>query len=473
MEMPVKTPRQSWLVFAIALCMITLALAELARIYAGNAAFGSLARVAFLALIPLLMRFFTFREWALAVLAVLMALGLFTKVNGTESILYALDRAAFFAGFIYLVTLLKNAAQRSASVLELGQYMTAQPPGRRYFSLAFGGHALGVLLNFGAISLLTPLIQRGVRAAGQPEAGQKIAEQRQISALLRGFSWMIMWSPTALTQAVLFTSFAGVKTGVVMLMGITASFVMIFVGRAMDLFAWQKAPPLPLQSLSLFPRQAAIRFLSICTILISATYFVVLFGGVSAAVALMLVAPIVMATWIFEQNFQTGIKAAIPATAHRLKTIFVDETKDPARSAFVLGAAGFIGEAGAKLAPVAQVAQDLQIDRLPVWLFLISLPLIITLCGQIALSPILVVVFLAAVINELPVLPTDPNLIVFALGAGWALSMSASPNASATLLISSITDIAPTTLTWRWNGLYALVCFAIFGAAFFGLSLVL
>ena len=83
------------------------------------------------------------------------------------------------------------------------------------------------------------------------------------------------------------------------------------------------------------------------------------------------------------------------------------------------------------------------------------------------MSPIMVVVFLSAVINELPVLPADPSLIVFALGAGWALSMTASPNASATLLIAAVTKIAPTTLTWRWNGTYALICYLSFVVLFF------
>jgi len=73
--------------------------------------------------------------------------------------------------------------------------MTQQPQGRREFSLSIGGHILGVLLNFGAISLLTPLIQRGSKAMlAQAELRQPSEvqlEQQQISALLRGFSWMI------------------------------------------------------------------------------------------------------------------------------------------------------------------------------------------------------------------------------------------------------------------------------------------
>ena len=60
--------------------------------------------------------------------------------------------------------------------------------------------------------------------------------------------------------------------------------------------------------------------------------------------------------------------------------------------------------------------------------------------------------FLATVINQLPVMPADPNLIVFALGAGWTLNMSASPNVSAA---------------------YATGCFILFSFAFFWLSYVL
>ncbi len=471
MEMGEAKSNVSWLNVAIATCMIILAGAEIGIIYLDVALLNIFARLAFLTLVPLLMPHFSLREWALTALAGLMVLGLLIKDGDAINIISALNRAAFFGAFIYLVTLLKNAAQSSGSVLALGQYMTRQPSGRRYYSLAFGGHIMGVLLNFGAISLLTPLIQRGVRASGQSVERQAVDEQRQISGLLRGFSWMILWSPTALTQAVLFTSFAGVQTGVVMLLGISASLVMIFVGRTLDLLRWRSLPAVASQSRPTFPKTSGIRFATICGLLIATTYLVLILADVSAAVALMLVAPIIMVAWIFEQNLKAAPSLAVTATLRRLKVIFVDETKDPALSAFVLGAAGFIGEAGARLAPVAQVAEVLNISQMPVWLFLVSLPVLITICGQIALSPILVVVFLAAVINELPMLPADPNLIVFALGAGWALSMSASPNASATLLISAITNIAPTTLTWRWNGLYALVCFVLFAISFYVLSL--
>lgn len=59
---------------------------------------------------------------------------------------------------------------------------------------------------------------------------------------------------------------------------------------------------------------------------------------------------------------------------------------------------------------------------------------------------------------------------MFALSAGWALSMTLSPNASATLLISAITRIPPTRLTWDWNLKYGLICYGLFVLIFFGIA---
>ncbi|MEP5152324.1 MAG: hypothetical protein ABJQ89_04855, partial [Planktotalea sp.] len=109
--------------------------------------------------------------------------------------------------------------------------------------------------------------------------------------------------------------------------------------------------------------------------------------------------------------------------------------------------------------PVAPLVQNIDLGSVPGWLFLACLPILITLGGQIALSPIILVVFIGQVVQSFPTLPADPTHIVFALSAGWAISMFASPNATATLLISATSKIPPTTLTWRWNLRYGLICY--------------
>jgi len=132
-----------------------------------------------------------------------------------------------------------------------------------------------------------------------------------------------------------------------------------------------------------------------------------------------------------------------------------------ARSAIALGLSGFIGRLLADVLPIETLSAQIDLSGVPGWLFLAALPVAITLGGQIALSPIILVVFIGQVIQTLSVLPADPTNIVFALSAGWALSMFASPNATATLLISATTKLAPTKLTWHWNLKYAAVCYVI------------
>ncbi|WP_170844687.1 hypothetical protein [Aliiruegeria lutimaris] len=132
------------------------------------------------------------------------------------------------------------------------------------------------------------------------------------------------------------------------------------------------------------------------------------------------------------------------------------------RTAVVLGLSGYIGRTAAQVLPTAEIAHWLELHSVSPWVFLASLPILVTLGGQIALSPILLVVFFGELVYQLPELPADPTLIVYSLSVGWALGLSASPNATATLLVSAICRIPPTTLTWRWNGRYALLCYAVF-----------
>jgi hypothetical protein len=451
----------------IAACLVVLAFAEIVFQFAGDA--QAVARFAFIFLCISMVLHFKLREWVLFGFAGIITFILLQKQNGQTDFLNALDKAAFFAGFIYVVTVLKEAAQRSPSVVQLGEYLAQQPSGRRYYAMAFGGHVSGILLNFGAISLLSPLIQRGVRAkAGATDAQRKRAknlEQQQISALIRGFTWMVLWSPTSLAQVVLFTTIPDADFRVTIPMGIAATVLMIFLGRAEDRTRWRTRlrndeilPPA-------FPARAAKRFSLICIAIILPTIIVSNLADVSLVIALMLVIPILIALWFFEQCFDGNAIRSAKTAQRNITHMLCASALGSGHNAITLGIAGFIGVSASKIAPVAAMSQTLEALNMPEWLLLASLPLIITLCGQIALSPILTVVFLGSVLTQFETAPADPNLLFFALGFGWALSMVASPNASASLLISGITNIPSTTITWRWNGIYGILCYGVFIAA--------
>jgi hypothetical protein len=289
-------------------------------------------------------------------------------------------------------------------------------------------------------------------------------ERRQMSALLRGFAWILLWAPTTLSQAVLLTLFSDVNLGKIFAIGIATSLVMMAIGLAYDRFEWRDEPRvLKPQEGPTLPRHALARVAFVCGTLIGATMVLRYATGFTTALSLMFVAPSVTLFWFgWERPKGAALIAQLRSFWPALKT----DSAGLARSAIALGLSGFIGRSLAEVLPVATLTQDIDLAAIPGWLFLAALPILITLGGQIALSPIILVVFIGQVVQTFPVLPADPTHIVFALSAGWSISMFASPNATATLLISAATKIPPTTLTWRWNLRYGVICYVVLVAIF-------
>ena len=315
-----QTP--SLTVFALAV----LSVSELIYLFFGYELAGIVGRIAICSVCLCVIPRFGFREWGLGGMALLLAVGVLVEDKGGNAFNHALDRAAFFGSFIYLITLLKEAAIRSPSILKLGHYLTNQPPGRRYYATAIGGHFMGVLLNFGAVSLLAPLIQRGARAdpilTEQDERRAQIREQRQISALIRGFSWMILWAPTSLTQAVLLTTLPGIDLATIISLGLFTTLVMVLLGRAEERFRWRHIVPTKPVTLLPFPKRSAINLLFVSVFLICSTYVVVYAVNVSTAIALMLMAPLVMAGWVVGQNLKNRFSETFKTTRSVLSAIF-------------------------------------------------------------------------------------------------------------------------------------------------------
>ncbi|WP_371155812.1 hypothetical protein [Jannaschia sp. 2305UL9-9] len=442
---------------ALTLCLIALSVAVLLAAATGFGPADQAARSLFCALCLLGLTTSTIREWLLLTAAlILAALLIRSGAAGYETLWSALDLAAFFAAFIALLTVLKIAAERSRGILTVGHYLTAQRAGRRYYATALGGHVFGVFLNFGAISLMAPLIQKSaVTADGTPDPA---LERRQLTGLMRGFAWILLWAPTTLSQAVLLTLFTDVDWPRLVVIGLATSVVMIGIGRLYDRWEWPRslaeAPKLAV------PWSAMGKVAAVCTLLIAGTLTLRAVAGFSTALALMFVAPAVTAAWFAAQaRAGTGRMGDLPG-------ILSASAPALARSGIALGLSGFIGRALAQVLPVEAWAAAADLSSVPGWLFLATLPILITLGGQVAISPIMLVVFIGQVIATIPVLPAEPTHIVFALSAGWAISMLASPNATATLLVSATTGIAPTTLTWRWNLKYALICYVVFVGIF-------
>ena len=458
--------------------MIALMALELVRLYSGSSDAQLAARILLLALPLLALRALRAREAYLMAVSLLVLLLVWFGAGAAPEdkvavLLRGLDRAAYLASFILLMGLLREGAVTSPAVLACGSYVTLQPPRRRFLAVFTGSHLFSVLINLGALSLLAPIIQRGVRRGLAPGAPldeiARVRERRQLSAALRGFAWFLVWAPTAVTQAVLPTLIPGIDAGRLIGIGLVVALIMLLVSWAEDLLRWwplrrrlQAAGTLPAPSGQAFPAAAFRNLGAICGLLFGLTLALAWLGGVSIVSGVMLAAPLTLCVWLIAQQEGPRLAGALV----RLREIGTVALPGAVREAVSLGCAGFIGTLAAHLVPAERVAAALDLGALPGWLFLLGLSVLVLLGGQVALSPITMAVFLGSLVAELGALPVDPTLAALAIAAGTAICTTGAPFASGTLMLARASGYSGVTLTWRWNLAYTLACVAVLLAVY-------
>lgn len=396
------------------------------------------------------------REGYLLTLCLLLSAALLAWAPAAgPAIAAALDQAVFLMAFVLLLGLLHEAAARSPSVEACGTYLTRQPPARRYFALYSGTGVMAVLFNLGVASLLVPLIQRGIESATPADALNSIRERRQISALLRGFAWSVIWSPTAVAPLALIELIPGADRQFWTAAGLVVFALMMVLGAAEDRLRFRKYRPSGASAAPPFPTRPAFLFLGACTWLLAMTLGVVWLTGDTVVFGLMLACPMMLFGWVAAQNLGSG--RGWPAFRSRLGEVAWGGLPKAAPVAVTLACSGYIGRAAATLVPGEALATTLGLAAMPDYLLLSLLPVALALLSLFALSPIMMAVFFGSFFGGLPVLPADPTLIALAISCGWALSMTVSPFATVVLMIARVGDIAPTTQTWRWNFLFSLL----------------
>ena len=401
------------------------------------------------------------RELYLLSLSAVLALLVWLSPGPTmDTLLLGLERGAYLASFMMLMALLREGALFSPSVKVVGTYLTLQPPKRRFLALFTGGHIFSVLINLGSVSLLTPFIQRGVRGDQPLDAHlseiQQIRERRQLSAVLRGFCWFLVWAPTAVTQAILPGLLPGIDASRLIPLGLAMAAVMLAVGWLEDTFIWREtamrlraagqvreAPDNP------FPKTSFRNLTLVFSTLFGLTVAAANLGGVTAVSGIMLAAPIVVIAWVIMQNpaGETGW------AARRLRQIGFAGMPGMLRELVFMSCAGFIGTTAAFLVPAEELSSLVATWQMPGWLFLWALSVTVLIAGHLGLSPITMAVFLGTVVSQMPSAPADVTLCALAIAAGTAITSLGAPFASAVLMLARASGYPPTTLTWRWNGL--------------------
>ncbi|MEO0427875.1 MAG: hypothetical protein AAF160_10575 [Pseudomonadota bacterium] len=470
---PRAGPSRSGLDRAVTVALLTVMGSELLYLATGLGLANWAADIAVIAVACLTFPRFGLREvYLLTFCATLVGLALWLAEDPSAVLRSAFDQAAFLMAFILLIGLIQQAAATSRAIRDCGLYLTKQPSGRRYFSIFLGTHFMAQLFNLGTVSLLTPLI-RGGSEANAGDALQPIRERRQLTAMLRGFAWAVVWSPTAVAPVVLATLLPDAERLPWIAVAFAIAMGIVLIGWAEDRWTWAAvrrrlaanapaaAPP--------FPQAAYAQFAGVALALLGLTLSAMAIFGGSVVFGLMMASPIIMLGWLGLQVDGSPTTRA-RAAAGRAAAILRAYLPGAAPLAVTLACSGFIGRAAAGIIPSAEWAEFIGLGLMPGWLFLLALSVSVAVLSQLALSPIMMAVFIGSLIAELPTIPADVTWAALAISCGWALSMTTSPFATVVLMIEQSTGHRGRAMTWFWNWRFSLLSTLFLAAVYWVLT---
>ena len=478
---PVSSPDSASGEILSSLSSIGLCIAAIVATLADSEGTRVASAILFLVFLIFNRRYFGLREGLLVALSLLIT-GIAVWVLGEDvlqPVIFDLNRATYLCAFIMLMTSLRYGAMSSDAVLAIGRYMTGQTTGRRYFSLHVGGHFMGVLLNFGAISLLGPLIKRGVDSKAHEVSPllSALRLRRQISALCRGFSWFNLWAPTSIALAVVLTTVPGSQPGIIALSGMIIALIMLLVGWTEDryfgarirrrmesegtLFGRTPAPD--------FPRFELLRFLGVAFSLLALAWFIHTAFHVSLAAGIMMAAVPTSIVWIVVQWMLRGDHSATKLTS-RIGWLFRRTLPEGSPEAATLGLAGYMGLLGAKLVDRDWIVGAADLDGSNPAIVCIAVTAIIPLASCLGLPPMMTVTFLGGLLASIPELSINPTVLGMSLLVGWSLNLTGSPFAATSLILSRVIGVSTIDYAWRWNGVFTLLSWAVVASVIYVLT---
>lgn len=452
------TPLQPALVVLSNGCLALLCASQLFGLYSGNTQSLTLSSAALVAFICLQWSAFSRREHLLVSASVALTVLAYWRLDfAGPALLAAVHKAAFLAAFMMLLATLREGASRSPSVTSLGRWVSSRPPGRRYISISVGAQMLGILLNFGALNLLGPLLAKGAQSSAN-SAVREWRLRRQLVAMGQGFAWLIAWSPTAVTGATAAAVISASQPLYISSIGFVAAFGAVLIGWLFDKHLGgiaraalgQNSLPADFAA-SKLPVQAAQRFALLCGALIALSILVVFSFKVALIPALMLCSPLVSLLWLELQQRRQKQKGRASAL------LLLDGFRSGATDALVLACGGYMGLVMATLVDAPWLAEQLALQDWPAALIYCLVMAIIPLLSNLAIPPILSVTFIGSVLNAAALQSIDANLLASALVIGWVLNLNGSVFGIASMINSRVSGHTARELAWGWHGVLSLL----------------
>lgn len=386
--------------------------------------------------------------------------------DAQETLATALSRAAFVATLYTALGFLREAAETSPMVRRCGMFLAAQQPGRRYLALTAGGQVFGLILNFGVIPLLGAMINTSV--GNGDDWRTHLRRRRMLTAVLRGFSGILAWSPLTVSLAVVSSSLPMMEWSSFAPWGLGTAVMLLGLGWIFD----RTIRPV---NRSLAPSQWVRPEGSWSSTLPIIGLVLLVFGlgaawteatGVKLVLGVMTAAPVAAAVWLFLQyhSVTAGLGRTLVKTGRRLVEHAQVRFPSYRLEVTLLASAAFVGNLIAALLPPDLIRSLVTVAPVPPWVLIAGLAWIVVLAGQLGMNPVLSVTILSGALPPPDVLGLPPVVVALALTGAWAVTANTSPFSAATLVTGQMAGVTAETVGRRWNGLYAILSLALLSA---------
>ncbi len=391
---------------------------------------------------------------AKALLTVLLVTGLVAGLDDKALFLNATHSAVFLTSLIAALLLLGRIVGRAPDICQCAEMLVSQPQGRRYLALTLGAHLLSIILNFGAVALLSAFL------APQRDTLQRQGAEISLTlAVLRGFAAMPMWSPLALSVLITLSLIPEVSYWRILPVCLCAATLYMLAGIALNFGSSVDrdfSSPEPLYTAaSGQTRPVLLRVLARTLGLVGGVVVLHLASGLPmlSSVFIMILGAV---GWSWARE---AIEGSGPARMIRdLGAI----SRDGVNELVILATAAFVGTVLAHYMHGMVDASPLA-GRLEISAAIALVPAVMVACGMLAINPILSGTILIGALK--PVWPGDDlHMLALSVIIGWGITSAGTPFTANVLIAARNMNIRASILAFDGNGRLTVLALALYGS---------
>jgi hypothetical protein len=380
------------------------------------------------------------------VLTILLGVGVLARADDALAVaLEALRPGLFLASFVACVNMLRSASRQSPLLKRCGSHILAQPPTRRFAALSLGTALAAVILLFSVLSLFGTMVARAAR-----NGGTTTDMARSMMTVMRGFFLTPIVSPLAIPYAAISATYLDLQWTNVLPLAIPGVVLFWILGWVFDRlqFGERKSETAELRK-SPDSWTVHLRLVALIASLVGVVIAVKWLLDVRIAYGVIFSVPVFAMGWLIVLRKRAGLGKSTILALRRVSAGLRDDRNELA----LLFSAGFAGILVAHLMP----AEGLGAVAFPPPLVPAAIIAAFLLLGQIAMQPVMAFVIVAATFPNAQAVGLRPEVLYAAYFYAWSLMSITSPFNVTTLLPARLAGVNSFTVSWRWNGIFALV----------------